>query len=129
MLDHADAVVHLQQADLVLDNLITRCGPCTLQPHGMEPLVMLCRSIIYQQLSGKAAGTIMMRFLGLYEPDALTPKALLRTPEDTLRGIGLSRQKIVYLKDLATKVQEGALLFATLPMHSDAEVIRQLTQV
>jgi DNA-3-methyladenine glycosylase II len=64
---------------------------------------MLCRSIIYQQLSGKAASTIMMRFLGLYEPDILTPEALLRTTDDTLRGIGLSRQKITYLKDLATK--------------------------
>src|SRR5215470_14248619 len=129
MLDHADAVVHLQQADLVLDNLITRCGPCTLQPHGMEPLVMLCRSIIYQQLSGKAAGTIMMRFLGLYEPDALTPEALLRTTDDTLRGVGLSRQKIAYLKDLATKVQDGALQLTMLPMHSDAEVMHQLMGV
>ena len=129
MLDHADAVAHLQQADLVLGHIITHCGPCTLQPHGLEPLVMLCRSIIYQQLSGKAAGTIMMRFLGLYEPDALTPKALLRTPEDTLRGIGLSRQKIVYLKDLATKVQEGALQLTMLPMHSDDEVIQQLMGV
>jgi 3-methyladenine DNA glycosylase/8-oxoguanine DNA glycosylase len=52
---------------------------------------MLCRSIVYQQLSGKAAGTIMMRFLGLYDSDALTPEALLRTTDDTLRGIGLSR--------------------------------------
>src|SRR5262245_56206785 len=60
----------------------------------MEPLVMLCRSIVYPQLSGKAAGTIMMRFLGLYDPDVLTPEALLRTTDDTLRGIGLSRQKI-----------------------------------
>jgi DNA-3-methyladenine glycosylase II len=44
-------------------------------------------------------------------------------------GIGLSRQKIAYLQDLAAKVQEGALPLATLPMHSDAEIIRQLTQV
>lgn len=64
---------------------------------------MLCLSMIYQQHSGKAASTIMMRFLGLYEPDTLTPEALLRTTDDTLRGIGLSRQKITYLKALATK--------------------------
>ena len=90
---------------------------------------MLCRSIVYQQLSGKAAGTIMMRFLGLYDPDTLTPEALLRTTDDTLRGIGLSRQKIAYLKDLATKVQDGALQLAMLPMHSDAEVLHQLMGV
>jgi DNA-3-methyladenine glycosylase II len=99
---HAKAITHLQQADPVLGQIIVRCGPCTLQPRDLEPLVMLCRSIVYQQLSGKAAGTIMMRFLGLYEPDALTTEALLRTTDDTLRGIGLSRQKIAYLKDLAT---------------------------
>ena len=128
-LHHAEAVAHLQQADPVLGHLIARCGPCTLQPQSLEPLVMLCRSIVYQQLSGKAAGTIMMRFLGLYEPDALTPEALLRTTDDTLRGIGLSRQKIAYLTDLATKVQDGALQLTMLPMHSDAEVMRQLMGV
>ena len=128
-LHHAEAVAHLQQADPVLGHIIVRCGPCTLQPQGLEPLVMLCRSIVYQQLSGKAASTIMMRFLGLYDPEILTPEALLRTSDDTLRGIGLSRQKIAYLKDLATKVQGGALQLAMLPMHSDAEVIRQLMGV
>ncbi len=90
---------------------------------------MLCRSIVYQQLSGKAAGTIMTRFLGLYEPHVLLPEVLLRTTDDTLRGIGLSRQKIAYLKDLAARVQDGVLQLDTLPMHSDAEVIRQLTHV
>src|SRR5262245_13257456 len=77
-LDHTVAVAHLQHTDPVLGQIIVRCGPCTLQPRDLEPLVMLCRSIVYQQLSGKAAGTIMMRFLGLYEPNALTPEALLR---------------------------------------------------
>jgi DNA-3-methyladenine glycosylase II len=128
-LHHAEAVAHLQQADSVLGQIIARCGSCTLQPRSLEPLVMLCRSIVYQQLSGKAAGTIMMRFLGLYDPDALTPEALLRTTDDTLRGIGLSRQKIAYLKDLATKVQDGALQLALLSMHSDAEVMHQLMGV
>ena len=90
---------------------------------------MLCRSIVYQQLSGKAAGTIMRRFLGLYDSDTLTPEALLRTTDDTLRSIGLSRQKIAYLKDLATKVQDGALQLALLSMHSDVEVMHQLMGV
>ena len=113
----------------VLGHIIAHCGPCTLQPRDLEPLVMLCRSIVYQQLSGKAAGTIMARFLRLYESDTLTPEALLRTTDDTLRGIGLSRQKIAYLKDLALKVQDGALQLAMLPTHSDAEVARQLMGV
>ena len=129
VLYHTDAIAHLQQADPILGHMMARCGPCTLQPRDLEPLVMLCRSIVYQQLSGKAAGTIMARFLGLYAPDALTSDALLRTTDEILWGIGLSRQKITYLKDLAAKVSEGILPLAALPMHSDAEVIRQLTQV
>jgi len=128
-LDHAVAVAHLQHIDPVLGQLITRCGPCTLQPRDLEPFVMLCRSIVYQQLSGKAAGTIMGRFLGLYAPEGLTPEAVLRTPPDTLRGIGLSRQKIVYLQDLAGKVQDGTLRLAALPTYSDTEVMQQLTGI
>ena len=128
-LDYAVAIAHLQHADPVLGQIITYCGPCTLQPRDLEPLVMLCRSIVYQQLSGQAAGTIMRRFLGLYEPDALTPESLLQTTVDTLRGIGLSRQKITYLYDLAGKVQDGTLQLATLPTCSDAEVIQHLTHV
>jgi DNA-3-methyladenine glycosylase II len=128
-LHHAEAIAYLQQADPILAHIIVRCGPCTLQPRSLEPLAMLCRSIVYQQLSGKAASTIMMRFLRLYDPDILTPEALLRTTDGTLRGIGLSRQKITYLKDLATKVQDGALQLALLPMQSDAEVMHQLMSV
>jgi DNA-3-methyladenine glycosylase II len=90
---------------------------------------MLCRSIVYQQLSGKAAGTIMRRFLAIYEPEALTPEILLQTTADTLRGLGLSRQKIVYLHDLASKVQDGTLRLAALPTYSDAEVIQHLIHV
>ena len=96
-LSHAEAITHLQQAAPILGHIIACWGPCTLQPRDLEPLVMLCRSIVYQQLSGKAAGTIMMRFLGLYDPDALTPEALLRTTDDTLRVIGFSRQTGVAL--------------------------------
>jgi DNA-3-methyladenine glycosylase II len=128
-LHHAEAIAYLQQADPILAHIIVRCGPCTLQPRSLEPLAMLCRSIVYQQLSGKAASTIMMRFLRLYDPDILTPEALLRTTDDTLRGIGLSRQKITYLKDLVTQIQGGALQLARLPMHSDAEVMHQLMRV
>ncbi len=128
-LDHAVAVAHLQQADPVLGQIIPRFGPCTLQPRDLEPFVMLCRSIVYQQLSGKAAGTIMRRFLGLYEPEALTPEILLHTTADMLRGLGLSRQKIVYLHDLAGKVQDGTLRLAALPTYSDTEVIQQLTYI
>ena len=123
-LDHTVAVAHLQHADPVLAQLITRCGPCTLQPRDLEPLVMLCRSIVYQQLSGQAAGTIMQRLLDLYAPAAPTPEALLQTTAETLRSLGLSRQKIAYLHDLAGRVQAGTLQLAALPTCSDARFSR-----
>ncbi len=128
-LDHTTAVAHLQQADPVLAQIVTRCGPCTLQPRALEPFVMLCRSIIYQQLSGKAAGTIMSRFLALYDPGAVLPELVLDTSENALRGIGLSRQKLTYLYDLARHVHDGTLQLATLPAQSDEEVIQHLTRV
>lgn len=127
--DHTVAVTYLQQADPILACIIAQCGPCTLQPRALEPFVMLCRSIVSQQLSGKAASAIMRRFLGLYAPATLTPEVLLQTAEDTLRYIGLSRQKITALYDLASKVHDGTLLLAALPTYSDAEVIRHLTHV
>jgi 3-methyladenine DNA glycosylase/8-oxoguanine DNA glycosylase/choline kinase len=126
---HAEAIAYLRAADPIMQQIIAHCGPCTLQPHGLEPFVMLCRSIIYQQLSGKAAGTIMARFLELYAPAFPTPQGVLQSSEDTLRSIGLSRQKLAYLYDLATKVHQGTLQLNTLPSQGDADVIAYLTQV
>jgi 3-methyladenine DNA glycosylase/8-oxoguanine DNA glycosylase len=63
-LHYTEVVAHLQRADPVLEHIIERCGPCTLQPRSLEPLVMLCRSIIYQQLSGKAPGGLVYSFIG-----------------------------------------------------------------
>ncbi|MBM3222566.1 MAG: hypothetical protein FJZ47_02000 [Candidatus Tectomicrobia bacterium] len=126
---HAEGILYLQQADPRLGQLMAQCGPCTLAPRDLEPFVMLCRSIIYQQLSGKAAGTIMARFLELYGTVSPEPEAVRQTSEDTLRGIGLSRQKIAYLKDLASHVQTGTLQLDTLPQQSDTAVIEQLVRV
>jgi 3-methyladenine DNA glycosylase/8-oxoguanine DNA glycosylase len=120
-------IAYLQQADPVLSHLIMRCGPYTLQPQNADPFVMLCRAIVTQQLSGIAAASIMARLSARYVP--LTPEAVLHTANETLRHIGLSRQKIASLKDLASKVQDGSLPLAMLSTYSDAEVIQQLTQV
>ncbi|MGE3540759.1 MAG: DNA-3-methyladenine glycosylase [Candidatus Tectimicrobiota bacterium] len=129
VLDHTAALAHLQQGDPVLAQIMSRCGPCMLQPRALEPFVMLCRSIIYQQLSGKAAGTIMTRFLALYAPHTVQPATLLASPDETLRGIGLSRQKLTYLKDLAARVHDGTVRLDTLAAQSDEDIIRHLTCV
>ena len=106
-----------------------RCGPCTLAPGDTDPFVTLCRAIISQQLSGRAASTITERLESLFDSGVLTPEGILATPDETLRSLGLSRQKQASLKDLASQTTDGNLQLAVLSTLNDAEVTRQLTQV
>src|SRR6185503_21379158 len=91
---HPKAVRHLTIADPVLARVIADVGTCryVVADYGSH-FGALCRSIIYQQLSGKAAGTIHGRFLDLFPAREPTPERLLKIPEDKLRSVGLSRQK------------------------------------
>lgn len=89
----------------------------------------LCRSIIYQQLSTKAANTIHGRFLALFPGGLPAPDAVLAVSEETLRGVGLSRQKLSYLRDLAAKVHGNELPLEHLDELPDQEVIDYLVQV
>lgn len=123
------AITHLRAADPVLGELMTRCGPCTLEPGDTDPFVTLCRAIISQQLSGRAASTITGRLEALFDAGVLTPEGILATSDGTLRGLGLSRQKQASLKDLAGKTRDGSLQLAAFPTLSDEEVTRHLTQV
>jgi DNA-3-methyladenine glycosylase II len=121
------AVRHLKKSDPVLRALIERIGPCRLQ-YGPPQLHSLARSIVYQQLNGKAAAKIFERFT-ILAGEPLTPEGILRLTEEQMRGVGLSKQKASYLKDLATKTAEGVLNFSRLSELSDGEVIEHLTQV
>lgn len=123
------AIAHLRAADPVLGDLMARCGPCTLEPDDTGPFVTLCRAIISQQLSGRAASTITGRLEALFDSGVLTPEGILATADETLRSLGLSRQKQASLKDLAGKTLDGSLQLAALSALSDAEVMQQLTQV
>jgi len=121
------ATAHLQAADPVMAALIARVGPCrmTFRPPVFDSLV---RSIVYQQLSTKAAATIYGR-VEAGVGGAMTPAALLaRTPEQ-LRADGLSGQKTSYVRDLAEKTHRGAVRFHDLPALADQAVIDHLTQV
>ncbi len=89
----------------------------------------LCRSIIYQQLSGKAAGTIYGRFLKLFPKDVPTPKLLLRKTSEQLRAVGLSNQKTNYLYDLARKFDEGFITPEKFPEMTDEEIREHLVAV
>jgi DNA-3-methyladenine glycosylase II len=89
----------------------------------------LVRSIVYQQLSGRVAAVIFGRLIALVPGQKLTPEAILKLTPARMRKAGLSKQKTVYIRDLARKTARGALRFDTLAKMPDHEVIEHLTQV
>ena len=124
------AIAYLTAADPVLGDVIRRVGPFRLvRATAGTHFDAVCRSIIYQQLSGKAAATIHGRVLDLYGGRAPLPDELAITPDDHLRRDGLSRQKLSYLKDLAARVAANELPIEVLHELSDDDVIDVLVQV
>ena len=129
---HDPSIRHLKRVDAVLASVIERVGPCRLEPRrDGTHFDALVRSIVYQQLSGKAASTILGRVRGLYGDRSPTPAELLSTPDERLRAAGLSRQKLSYLKDLAANVESGLVPLAadTIDHLADDEIIERLVQV
>jgi DNA-3-methyladenine glycosylase II len=129
---HAPSISHLKRVDPVLATVIDRVGPCRLETRREGThFDALVRSIVYQQLSGKAAATILGRVHALYGDRSPTPAELVATPDETLRAAGLSRQKLSYLKDLAAKVQSGVVPLAAdaIDHLSDDEIIERLVTV
>ena len=124
------AIAHLSAADATLADVIRRVGAFRLVPkrEGTH-FDAVCRSIVYQQLSGKAAATIHGRVLELYGGRAPLPHELASTPDDRLRSVGLSRQKLSYLKDLASRVAAEELPIETLHELPDDDVIETLVRV
>ena len=124
------ATQHLVQVDPILGEVIRRVGPFRLQrPTTGTHFDAVCRSIVYQQLSGKAAATIHGRVLGLYGGRAPLPHELAATTDEELRGVGLSRQKLSYLKDLAARVAGNHLPIEDLHELPDDDVIDALVRV
>jgi DNA-3-methyladenine glycosylase II len=121
------AVTHLKKSDPVLRAIINQIGSCRMQ-YGSPEFHRLARSIVYQQLNGRAAETIFNRFVAL-AGEPLSPEGILKLGDEQMRAVGLSKQKTAYLKDLANKTSSGLLDFSQLPKLTDEEVIEHLTQV
>jgi DNA-3-methyladenine glycosylase II len=121
---------HLRRVDDVLASVIDDVGPYRAAPplRGSH-FAALMRSIVYQQLSGKAAATILGRVHALYGGRPPSPGQLLATPESALRGAGLSTQKLSYLRDLAARVDDGRLPVSKLGRLDDDRTIELLTGV
>ena len=121
----------LMRRDPVLRAIITKYGACGIMT-GREADIFcgLVESIVSQQLSTKAAATIYGRLRALMPQSGVpTPDGILLQSDEALRAVGLSRQKVSYVRDLSQRVVDGSLktdAFATL---TDDEVIAQLTQI
>ena len=134
--DTAEAVRALSAADPKLGALIARAGPFTLRlPAEQSPFEALLRSILYQQLHGKAAAAIHAKLLGSFEAAAglgKHPSAqhVLECPNEQLRAAGLSHNKALAIRDLAAKTVDGTVpSLARIRKMSDEEIIEHLTLV
>jgi DNA-3-methyladenine glycosylase II len=122
------AAEHLTSADPILKPMISRYGFCDIRPH-QDYYRALAGEIIGQQLSVKAAASIRKRFEDLFAGDFPEPKAILEKSVEDLRGVGLSRAKANYIRDLAQHVVDGKVKFDHLDNASNDEIIGELTDV
>lgn len=122
---------HLRRSDEGLARVIEQVGRCRMEVgHAESHLASLVRSIVYQQLSGKAAATIFGRFRALYPADRFpTAQEIRRTHHTKLRACGLSRQKQAALRDLCKHVAEERLPLHDVEELDDEALIERLTAV
>ena len=128
-MNHNIALRHLSHADKRMEKLIDKFGPpnFNLMNNYYESLV---RSIVYQQLSGKAASIIYERFLDLFVFDIYPePKNVLAVSIETLRSSGLSYQKANYIRDLSEKWQDGTMNLTDIDSMTDEEISSELIKV
>lgn len=122
-------VAHLLAVDPTLARAIATVGACELTLE-TDLFFALVDAIVSQQISIKAAATILERVRQLYAPDPFpTPTRLAATPDEDLRAAGCSRAKVVYLKDLSTRIATGALDLDRLRALPDEEIIAELVAV
>ena len=129
--DVTAAVGHLRASHPHVAALIDIVGPCTLSTHNAPPFEALVQSIVYQQLNGNAAATILGRVLEIYAPRPFpSPEDLIATDEARLRAAGLSRGKLRAMQSLARHALDGVVPTRAQAMRMDnEELIERLTQV
>ena len=122
---------HFQKGDPILFKIIQGIGELEeLTPRlRRDYFFSLCKQIVNQQLSGKAADKIFERFTGLFPYKKITSKYLLKLSDGTIRKIGASWAKVKYLKDLAQKTENKEVNLEQLPQLSNEIVIQELTKI
>ena len=143
-LDHTAALEHLSRADRRLARIIVRSGECRLQQETTQSIFeALLESIIYQQLNGRVAATITSRVKALFPENTKrlrtrrglvagfpSPEQILSASEELLRSAGLSRAKMLAIRDLAAKTLDGTVpTVKQAHRMSDEELIERLDTV
>lgn len=119
----------LARRDPVIRDLMRRYGACGLaDSQHADAFKALVHAIMAQQLSTRAAATIAARFDALFGGFP-TPEQVAAMPDERLRGVGLSGQKIGYLRDLCRQIADGTLPLYALDRMADEEVVAALTRV
>jgi DNA-3-methyladenine glycosylase II len=128
-----DGVAHLLKADEKMADLVETLGPLDLEERRRgrpaDAYGALLRSIVGQQLSVKAARSIYNRLTEQFGGRTPSPRELLDADPEVVRGAGLSRPKVAYMRDLAEKVEAGDLPLDSLDAMSDDAAIAELTAV
>jgi 3-methyladenine DNA glycosylase/8-oxoguanine DNA glycosylase len=126
MLRRAEA--HLRAADPVLARIVDVVGPAPLRIDRSPAFAALVESIVYQQISGKAAAAIHARLCAALGRRIPRPRDVTAASDEALRAAGLSRVKIAYLRDLAVRAVSG-LPLRSLSRLDDEQVVEALVQV
>ncbi len=131
LFDPAVAARSLAAADERLALVIARAAMCDLQPRRLGSLFnVLFRAIVFQQLNGKAASSILGRVEALFPGGHVEPAALLAMSEEALRAAGLSRNKLASVRDLAVRTLDGTVPSpAAARRMGDDELVARLTEV
>jgi len=128
MTSFSTAAAEVARRDRVMAKLMQRTDPFRLPKTTPDHFAALAESILYQQLAGAAAAAIHGRFLALFK-GALSPKAVLALRPQKLRAVGLSRNKVASIRDLAAKVTDGTVPLDHVGRLSDEEIITRLSVV
>lgn len=121
------AILHLKK-EKILKELIKNHSIPVLNK-GDDYFVSLVRSIIYQQLSGKAAGTILGRFKNLFKRKKLDAKGILKLKDEHFKSAGISGQKMKYLRDLSSKFLDKKIDLNNFDKMKDEEIREHLILV
>ena len=125
------AVAHLRAADPTLARVIDEIGPFCMQIRPAPSVfAVLLRAIVNQQLNGKAAAVILARVSALFPRGVPTGARLLRIPDEKLRDAGLSDSKVLSLRDLAQKAEDGVIpTLGEIQNMADETIIERLSEV